>query len=447
RSLIELWPAVLAISLLVIFGKTLAVSFGALVAGQNSRAALFSGVSMTQIGEFSFIIASLGLSLHVISERLYPIAVAVSLITSCLTPLWLKRAGKIHEWIEKIMPWGLRQGMQRYEDTVRINRGRGALPSLLSAYLPPIVVNLVMILATTGIARALLYPQIEAMWGPSPQVRLLGLLAGFALGLPFYWGLCLGRPAKSWREKAHEFPRLYWVEMFLALARIGLALMLFLFSVAQYLSWKSLSGLTIFMLLGSAALFYAFGGKIYVRLEKRFLGQLKPGAEDKAPEPALLPWDTHLTELVVAPESQACGKTILNMGLGESFGVMIAAIDRGRRRILAPKGSDFVFPGDKLSVIGGDADIERLRRLVEGVDGIAEPEQPLALQSVILSADSELRGKSIRESQLRDRVHGLLVGIERKGYRQLNPSPDLRLEAGDRLWIVGDAQRIAELNP
>jgi CPA2 family monovalent cation:H+ antiporter-2 len=443
--LLELWPQILGITFILIAGKTFAVALGATIAGQNMKTSIRAGLSMTQIGEFSFIIASLGLSLGVVSERLYPIAVGVSLLSSVLTPVWLKRADKIHDFIERALPPGFHLAIGRYQSAMQASQGTTASAGIIRAYGPLITINLVLILATTWVSRVLIFPRLEELLGVSSSTRVLGLILTLILCLPFFWGMALRKPGKKWRDQARKFPRVRWIEGALNVSRILFSLMLFLVVTAQYVSWRTLSGLTIMVFLMMGSLFYIYGGVIYRRLEKRFLGQLSK-AEEAEPQPALLPWDTHLSEVTVAAESPAAGMSIERLGLQESFGVMIAAITRGQKRILAPRGADAVFPGDRLSVLGSDADVERLRRLMESREGDHIHEKPLKLQSIVLSQESPLCGRAIRDSGIRDLVEGLLVGLEREGYRQLNPSADLRLEAGDRLWIVGDPAKMAALN-
>jgi CPA2 family monovalent cation:H+ antiporter-2 len=265
---------------------------------------------------------------------------------------------------------------------------------------------------------------------------VIGLLVDLTLCLPFFWGMCLRRP----RGARGVFTRAHWLESVLALARIVLGLVLFLVVTAQYLSWRALSGVTAAVFVLSGILFYTFGGRVYRRLERRFLGQLRRNEIASAP---LAPWDAHLTELTVDPESPACGMTLEELGLE---GALIARITRGRRQIVAPGGTDVIFPHDRLWVLGRDAEIERLRARLASADLEPAAERPLGLHSVLLAPHSRLCGRTVRDSGIRELVDGLLVGVERDGERRLHPPPDLRLEAGDRLWIVGDPARMGRLN-
>jgi CPA2 family monovalent cation:H+ antiporter-2 len=446
-TLPDLWPQILGLTLLLVIGKTCAVTIGGLLAGQSLQNSMRAGLSMTQIGEFSFIIASLGLSLGVISNQLFPIAVSVSLLSSCLTPFILKRSDRVLGVVENILPSHWQKAIERYHAAMLSHQGSRIVPALLRAYMPLIVVNFVMVLSTTWVARFLIFPYMQEIFGHGRDVRILGLTIDLLLCLPFFWGLCLRRPPKQWRERAKAYPRLHWVELLLQFARICFGLFLFLVVTAQYMSWQALSGVTVTVLAAAGYLFYSYGGPIYKKLENRFFGQLeKLEDREEAEAPPLLPWDTHLTQFEVSPNSPACGMSIERLGLNESFGIMIAAIDRGHRRILAPKGSDSIYPFDKLSVLGEEAAVERFKNLIEVPDTKEHVDQPLKLRSIVLEKTSPVCGKAIRNSGLRRQVDGLLVGLEREGYKRLNPSADLRLEAGDRLWIVGDPEKIARLN-
>jgi CPA2 family monovalent cation:H+ antiporter-2 len=95
---------IIVITLAVIFGKILSCSFGTFIAGKDGRTSLRVGMGLAQIGEFSFIIASLGISLNVTSQFLYPIAVAVSVITTFLTPYLIRCADPLSNTLAKILP-------------------------------------------------------------------------------------------------------------------------------------------------------------------------------------------------------------------------------------------------------------------------------------------------------------------------------------------------------
>src|SRR5687768_15628755 len=102
--LLQYWLPILVITAAVVIGKVATCSFGAFVGGNDTRTSLRVGMSLAQIGEFSFIIASLGLTLNVTSKFLYPIAVAVSALTTLLTPYLIKSADRVESWIDRVAP-------------------------------------------------------------------------------------------------------------------------------------------------------------------------------------------------------------------------------------------------------------------------------------------------------------------------------------------------------
>ncbi len=254
------------------------------------------------------------------------------------------------------------------------------------------------------------------------------------------------RPVRArWREELAKFPRSRWAQAAVGVSRMLLGLVMALIVVAQYVSFKTFSSITVVAFAIAAFIFYRYGEFIYRDLEGRFLGQVGGQKPDEKVE-KLLPWDQHLSELLVGPDSPLAGMTLAAIGPQESFGVVVAAIDRGRRRLLAPKATDQVFPLDRLQVLGEDEGVERMRRLAELTEPPIIEEMPLKLQSIVLTNDSPICGRLLRESDIRGLADGLVVGVEREGFRQLQPPADLRLEAGDRLWIVGDPDKIHLLN-
>lgn len=447
RTFTEMWHLVLAMSLILIFGKTVAVAAGAVLSGQSRNTAIRSGLAMTQIGEFSFIIAGLGTSLNVISKELYPMAVGVSIVTSFVSPYLIRYSDQIARWSERWLPSPATQVMDLYQQAVQKETGTRFMPLLIRAHGPLVGVNLALLLATTWVMRNLVYPRMEEVFGGASWLPAAGVTADLLVCLPFFYGLSYRRPHQRFRTELEKFARYRWFRLLVTAVRAFAGLMVALIVIAQYVSWKAVSGFLMAAFLGLAYVFVRYGGRVYRELEGRYLVQVgvkKPYRHEEGEK--VLPWDQHLSELVVGPDSPLAGMTIGNIGPQESFGVMVAAIDRGQRRLLAPKASDQVFPADRLLVLGSDDGIERIRRLAELTEPPIVDDRPLKLQSVVLASDSQVVGTTLRDSDIRSKVDGLVVGVEREGFRQLHPPADLRLAAGDRLWIVGDPDKIQLLN-
>lgn len=441
----ESWHLILGMSVFLIVTKTITVVIGATLSGEKLHTAVKAGLSLTQIGEFSFIIATLGMNLKVISPFLYPLVVGVSIVTSFTTPYLIAHSDRLANMVERLLPRRASEWLDMYHVALQRQQGSNLLPLVVRAYGPLMVINLVLLMAVSWIIRHVVYEPLAEQIGAPPWVRAVGLTADLLICLPFFYGLCLRRPHSRWREQLGQFPRFRYIQTVLTGARVTLGIAVALAVAAQYVSWATVSGLTVSAVIILGFMFYRYGEGLYRWMENRFFDQLGVRRKD-TPTEKILPWDQHLSELIVGPNSPLVGMSIGQIGPQESFGVVVAAIERGQRRILAPKASDVVFPFDRLQVLGSDEGIERIRKLAELTEPPIIDEAPLKLQSIVLEPDSRVVGKPLRDSSIRDLVDGLVVGVERGEFRQLHPPADLRLEAGDRLWIVGDPDKIPRLN-
>jgi monovalent cation:H+ antiporter-2, CPA2 family len=182
----------------------------------------------------------------------------------------------------------------------------------------------------------------------------------------------------------------------------------------------------------------------YDRLEQRFLYNLNEREFRKPTRPAIVPWDAHLAEFHVLPESDLIGKSLRELALREKFGINVALIVRGKKTIITPGRDEKLFPGDVISVIGTDDQLGKLKVVLEQTT-LADPEpEPvqIKLKNLTIGDNSPLRNKTIRESRIRETVNALIVGIERNGERILNPESTFKFESGDIVWIVGDTEQI-----
>jgi CPA2 family monovalent cation:H+ antiporter-2 len=154
-----------------------------------------------------------------------------------------------------------------------------------------------------------------------------------------------------------------------------------------------------------------------------------------------MPWDSHITSFELNAKSPFIGKTLAKIKLREIFGVNIVAIQRGDFMITVPGRENHLYPGDKISVIGTDEQLEKFKAHLESTTSVSpddENQQNISLHHFAINKKSELLGKTIRSSEIRERSQGLVVGIERNGERILNPESDVVFEINDKVWIVGN---------
>lgn len=442
---------ILLITVITILGKILSSSIGALVSGRSLKNSVQAGFSLAQIGEFSFIIATLGTSLKVTSEFLYPIAVSVSAITTLTTPYLIRAVDPFYATLEKRMPEGFLQILGRYEQTMQSGSSRSLFNLLWNEYGIKIALNTVIVVAITLASSHWLMPIVSdgsvSTW---PQRVGLCLMTLLAAG-PFLWAIVVGGASRhAVTYKAEALEQLKRLQIGVVLTRILVGIFLIAFIVSQFTAVLALSGL---LLIGfacvSIVLFSRISRNIYSQIEKRFLSNLsaneKAELEKRARIPELAPWNVVLDEIVVSADSGYITKTLKESKIKENYGVTIAMIERGSHKILAPRFTDVLLPFDKIFVIGTDEQIFHLRQKLEvqKLHYTGQSPDSYKLKSFVLSSESSFKDKSIRECGLREAVDGLIVGLERNGERILSPDSSLVLKPGDLIWLVGDSDKMS----
>jgi CPA2 family monovalent cation:H+ antiporter-2 len=451
------WGAIAVVTIVTIFGKATSTTLGALIGGQSVRTSVQSGMSLAQIGEFSFIIATLGLSLKVISDFLYPLAVAVSAITTLTTPYMIRSSDSIADWLCARLPVSIRI---RATGDVK-SRTLSDSGTSLQSELVRLFLNSVLVVAIGISAKLWLLPFLnERLLSPLLSEGLSISISLFAAS-PFLWAIVNGAGVMKARGYRFEDIRELTTQAFLMFgARLLMAHFLLAFLISQFVSaiWSFALVSIIAILIGNVGA--KNFTKIYIWLEKRFLSNLneRDWAEKRKKDiPQLAPWDAHLSRIEVSPDSLLVAHRLADIGIREKFGITVAMIERGHRQILAPRKDEFVMAYDRLIVIGTDQQLMHFAaaaeaRTKEGNGELRSTFQEQAsvinkyeLKAVSLGSHHRWIGRSIRESGIREASDGLVVGLERSGQRILNPDASIILEIGDDVWIVGDPAKIGKL--
>lgn len=448
KVLYEYFWVVLLVTVVTIAGKLLSTTIGALLSGSSLKNSVQAGMSLAQIGEFSFIIATLGMTLKVTSDFLYPIAVAVSALTTFTTPYLIKYSGPFSAWLEKNMPAPIRESLQRYEAAMASGPGNNVLSLLWREYGVKILLNSVVVVAVSlGISRFLL-PQIEdfnLLANNGQTARIACSILALILTGPFLWAIFLGRPAHTTEYQEETIERLRRLQLGVTIAKFLIGGALLGFVIGQFTSVIAFTGVITFVTAAIGAfLFSRYSSRLYDAVESRFISNLTEKEREvlakQAMTPELAPWDAVLAEFVLAPSSNLIAKPLKDSELRERFGVSLAMIQRGENRIVAPSRDELLLPYDKLFLIGTDEQLAAAKSVIETMP--VKPDsgdvEAYGLVSITLEQADKFVGHSIRESGLREAVRGLVVGLERAGERFLNPDPSMQLMAGDRLWIVGN---------
>ena len=435
ETLYEYALPVAILTLVVIICQSISSTIGALLSGLPLKQSVQTGMSLSQIGEFSFIIATLGMSLNVTSDFLYPIVVAVSAVTTFTTPFMIKFATPFSEFLEDKLPRRWIKRIERYSANAQSIKLVTNWQIVVRAFLTQVIIHSVIIVAIILLSSKYILPLVQDLkFG-----NLFGALITLVIISPFLWALSLRRVAVKEvailrEERKYRGPILMMVllRMVLTLFYIGFLLNIF-FS----------PGIAFIALIFAVVVYFVFPKKLnaqYHKIEDHFLRNLNAREVKKIVRSRsdLTPWDGHMSTFTIAPTSNVVGKTLNELKIRELLGVNIAFIKRGDFTINIPTKNERLFPGDEICIIGTDNQVNQFKGYLHQ----NEIEIPEIIVSDIILKQLELKeeefiGKNIRESQLREKTNALIVGIERSGKRILNPESTMILEKNDILWVVG----------
>jgi CPA2 family monovalent cation:H+ antiporter-2 len=431
------------LTLVVLLGQSLSSTIGALLSGQPLKQSIQTGMSLSQIGEFSFIIATLGMTLNVTSDFLYPIVVAVSAITTFTTPFMVKFSTPLSIYLEKKLPRRWVKKIERYSANTEAIKSVSSWQILLKAYLTQVIIHSIIIVAIILLSSKYILPLVE----DSRFGNAIAALITVVILSPFLWALSLRRVAVEQVQELMQVRKYQGPIIVLVFSRIALTLFYFGFVLNEFFS----PIIALIALVIGIALYILFPKRLhafYNKIESHFITNFNDREITKQSkrQNVLSPWDGHMAEFTIAPASNLAGKSLKSLKIREQFGINIASIKRGDITINIPIRTERLFPGDEINVIGTDEQVKLFKNYLNKNE-IDEPEN-VAKEDIILQ-QLELKnrvciGKSIRDSQIREKTHGIIVGIERNGKRILNPESHLILESDDILWIAGDKKKINE---
>ena len=462
KILIEYAIPILALVGTILIGQAIFGTFGFMLGGESLKSAMRCGFSMAQIGEFSFIIASLGLSLGVISNYLYPVVVAVSVITTFLTPYMIRLATPTYQVMEKHLPKRLINILNHFAMSHPSTTQQSKWKSLLRQMLINTVAYSILTAAVIALMFTFVLPFTRSLfpgWKLHWYANAITGILTLVLIAPFLRAIIMKK------NHSNEWKRL-WVEssinriplLFTIVVRFVIALA-FIFYICNYLT-RFTDALMIIIGIAVVSLMIAsrWTKKRSIKMERLFIHNLRSrdimaqinGEKKPLYEGHLLDRDIHISDFDVPEDSSWGGKTLKELHLRERFGVDMSSIMRGSQRLNIPNGDTVIFPGDKLQVIGNDDQLQKFATTLN-TDLIPEDleieKREMKLRQLIISGKSEFCGKSLLESGIRDKYNCMVVGLEEGQENLTKIAPTRTFEKGDILWIVGeesDLQKIME---
>ncbi len=458
--LIEYALPIFVLVMTILIGQAVFGSFSFMLGGESLKSAMRCGFSMAQIGEFSFIIASLGLSLGVIGDFLYPVVVAVSVITTFLTPYMIRFSTPAYNNLEKHLPSKLIHSLNKLMMS-HPNSQEGSLwKRLLTQMAMNVLIYSILTAATIAIMFTFVLPFMrtilpgwELHWYANAITGILTVL----LISPFLRAMVMKKNRSDewkalWAESNRN--RLPLIVTILVRALIALS---FIFYICNYLSrFTNALIISIGIVALTFIIFSRWIKKRSISLERLFILNLRSrdieaqvlGKKRPLYEGKLLDRDIHIAEFDIPNNSGWMGQTLKQLNLGQKYGVHVSSILRGGWRLNIPDGDYIIFPGDVLQVIGSDTQFEAFRDALKSSIIGEDPDlekRGMKLQQMIIGSDSPFIGKDLKESKIRDLYSCMIVGLEEGKESLSSYHPKRKFQEGDIIWVVGEQESLDAL--
>ena len=444
--------------LTILLGQSIFGTFGFLIGGQSLKSAMRCGFSMAQIGEFSFIIASLGLSLHVTGEFLYPVVVAVSVITTFLTPYMIRLSVPSYNVLERHLPKTWVRALNNITLSHPSSAPKSNWHSLIAQMARITLIYSILSVATIALMFTFFLPFIRRMmpgmhWWAN---GICGVLTVMFIA-PFLRAIVMKKNHSEefralWNDsRSNRMPLLVTILVRLIIASA------FVFYICNFLT-RFTNALMMTIAVAVVGIMILSRGlkKQSIKMERMFVQNLRSrdieqqvlGLKKPLYEGHLLDRDIHISEIEIPENSTWAGLCLADLRLSNRFGIHVSSILRGHRRINIPGGDDIVFPGDKLQVIGSDS---QLAAAHAAVAGDIEPDDPdiekreMRLSQIVIDNHSPFVGKTLPETGLRSEFNCMVVGREEGKENLSMVGPAYKFRLGDILWIVGEDEALRRL--
>lgn len=460
---------VFIITLTVVLGQITFGTCGLLLAGQPIKTALQSGFCLTQIGEFAFIIALLGINLGIIDKFIYPVIVAVSVITIFLTPYIMRLSEPACNFVEKHLPASWVSAIERRSLSGKSAQAQNVWYSLLTQITRIIFVYSMLTIAIELLSIKYFIPfvmsKVDGIWGAiisagatilliSPLLRAIVAKKNHSKEYKYLW--------KS--SKSNHVPLITTI---LLRFLIAAAFIYFILLKTAKLMNVNMGFLFVFIFVVCAAtliilMLRSRRIKLYsITLERKFMQNLnsRENEADKRQREKevfgkrqlaqrLSAHDLHLVDFEVPQYSKFIGSTLRKVNFHQKFGVYVVSIMRGKQRINIPTAGEIIFPLDKLLVLGSDAQLKSFNDALntDNEEWMVDTQnQGVVIEQFQVSSTSNLAGKNISQSGIKEYSKCMVVGIEHEGVTMMNPSPNTQICEGDYIWIVGEVEKIEKL--
>lgn len=457
QILVDYWWQILIVTIILLIFKPLSNVAGRLIAGLGLKQAMQGGFCFSQIGEFSFIIATLGLSYGVIDEFLYPIIVSVSIITTFITPYAIKAAVPSYHWVIRNFPKRWIDKLENNESGIKVKSGQKVnMGSFVARQFKNMVIYSAIIIAVVLIGffvGSIIMKYVPRPWGPAVSTAVALVLVS-----PFLWAMGFKHTLVKTTHKLMDSSKFNKTLILSIFALRFLAVAVVAYGVIQHflnsLFWDRLNiGSPWYHLINIGfAVIYAFmlralspAMKFYKRIEERFMDNLnKRQSMQVFTIPEILQENCHLQKMTLSPDSPYSGQLVKDTDFRDNYNVSVVSVERGHQVFELPKSDFQLFPYDKITFVGHE---DHLRLLLPRIEVFSDQLIPEREESEVEMYKVEVRPESpfvdvaLMDSGLTDKFDAMVIAIERDGHFILNPSARITFKPADLVWFVAQKEK------
>ena len=444
------WYIILILVLVVYLTHIAFSAAGIILTGKGLENGVHTGFSLAQLGEFGFIIASVGVSLGVMRDFIYPIIIAVSVITTFTTPYMIKLAGPTYQMLLRKLPARWLRAMDSIESKTTVAE-QSEWKKLIKAYVLRIVLYGVILFAIAILSHRVLEPALYKYFTLWTDFMHNLVTVGITLLLmsPFIYGLGVnsGSISQSAGKLLREKDSNKWPLLGLILLRAFLAVGVIAAVISSHFV---LAGWSIVLILVAGVLFFLLA-RYFVRhsssLESRFLANLNEKEKEEARKKPVSSsvqkqmgaYNVKIETMTVSQDCSFAGQKLGDIHFGLNTGANIIKIVRGSRSITIPGSNVVIFPGDELVTVGTLEQLDAMRAMLADAEipAPADADSDFTVLPIVLGPKSYLTGKSLRSCNLRD-YHCLVISVLHGAEFTTNPKPDYVFEEGDTVWLAGE---------
>lgn len=454
------WPGMLALAAAAILLRVPATALALTLAGNTTRDSLRAGLALTPLGEFSYVIAFLGVQTGVMSETFYPAAVGASLLTCVLSPMLIKRAEPLSDRIDALLPAPVRKAVASYHEWLEGVQQSSAQSELWQQMAPVLARAIVYLLIVAGCV-AVVTPAFELavnrygtdLLFPTGTTVLFVLVTG---------AVVLGPLLAAWRNLsllsaliARATARPGMSGTIQGLIERGFLIVLCLLVglwLLAVMPAEAVASPPFFLVIALLAVVAFLVWRNLDQVQEKLEAQLRHELEGRTSESTVSPqwtiqsdradseWALDVREVPIPTNGRHAGRTLAELNLRRDWHCSVVGIDRQGFAISNPRGSERLYPGDRVLLLGPEEKLAATAAHLAEVDeqpGWANQFDELATEFVAIPAMSPCVGMTLREL---DPVaqFGIQVGGIRRGQRQIvTPNADERLRPGDHLMLLG----------